>query len=196
MLTILYLLSSICYLTYWGKLLVKGGIPGWVYPRPFYFCVIQPGFLITDLDSNYGLIGDVVAIMLSAYVDSLGYMLSIITIGMFYGFSLPLRDNVKLKWKRPIWSPIIFCVALRIMGTLITCDNDTTIYGGTFNVFIWLIMIDISPKEIEVPAFPTAESIECSPMLGTLLWGGIGFLDERVISGSFLPFLKLINNNI
>lgn len=62
--------------------MVKGGIPGGIYPKPPGYCVIRPGLLTTYPDAKFGLIGDSTAIALSVYIDTLGCRLVIIAFGM------------------------------------------------------------------------------------------------------------------
>lgn len=38
--------------------------------------------------------------------------------------------NVKFRGKEGIESPIIFCVTLRVVGTLITCGGETAASGN------------------------------------------------------------------
>lgn len=61
---------------------VKDGIPGGIFRNTSGGCAIRLGLLIAYPDAKYGLIEDVIAIALTAYVDALVCRFVIIIVGM------------------------------------------------------------------------------------------------------------------
>ncbi|XP_058746589.1 probable LRR receptor-like serine/threonine-protein kinase At3g47570 [Vicia villosa] len=82
MLTISWLLSSICYLKVQRKLVGSVGITLRVYPIPPYGNATGLRLLMEDPDNKYGLISEGMAVTLSAYVDALVWRPFIIDVGI------------------------------------------------------------------------------------------------------------------
>lgn len=69
-------------------------------------------------------------IALFAYMDALVCRHVIVVVSMLYGYSLLLLDSVKICIKEGLKSPIISCVTMKVIETLVTCDERNTTFGN------------------------------------------------------------------
>lgn len=79
--------------------------------------------------------------------------------------------SVKLRRKEGIGSPKLDWVTLRLVGIIVECGGETTTLGNTVEIDIWLIIREVTPSNIEVPALPIFDSTDCSSMFLKLFWG-------------------------
>lgn len=197
MLTISWLLSSICCLIVKKESIVKGFITWGVYLNPPWGWPIWLGLFMADPDAMHWLTREATTIALSESIDVLVCRPINNGVGMPYGYSIPPGRIVKLGRNEGLVPYIMVCITTRLIWELVGCGGGITISDDIVETNVWFMTWLVTPTVIELLAPPIIVPIGCSSTFGALSWGERTQWVDEFPDGSEiiknLPLLKRIN---